>query len=184
MESKKSTATLATLLNVWKGDITTLKIESIVNAANESGFGCNIPGHCIDSAIHLAAGPELLEKCKTFKGGIPTGHVKITRGYKLPSKYILHVTGPKKSKRGELDFKMLASCYKECLELAKQNKITEVAFCCLSTGIFGFPKQESAEIAYLTIVKWIQSNPHQFNKIVFCVFTEDDDKIYKKLLGL
>jgi O-acetyl-ADP-ribose deacetylase (regulator of RNase III) len=168
---------------IYHGDITNLKVQSITNASNESGLGCSIPGHCIDSAIHAAAGPKLLDMCKTFKNGIPTGHVEITPGFNLPSKYILHVTGPKKNeKTGKCDFQMLRHCYQKCLKVAHEHKITEIAFCCLSIGIFGFPKQESAQVAIDTVLQ----SPYatKMSKLIFCVYTEQDLKIYKNLLNV
>lgn len=168
--------------SVYRGDITKLKVESIVNASNESGLGCTIPNHCIDSAIHLAAGPELLEECKLLKG-IPTGIAKITKGYKLPCKYIIHVTGPKINSEGKCDFNMLSASYIACLEIARTHKIKEIAFCCISTGIFGFPKLESSEIAIKTIVKWLKDRDHSIESIIFDVFTYEDHSIYQTILS-
>jgi O-acetyl-ADP-ribose deacetylase (regulator of RNase III) len=164
-----------------KGDITQLKIECIVNASNPSGLGCHIPNHCIDSAIHHAAGSELLEECKKL-GGIPTGTAKLTKGYKLPAKHIIHVTGPEKTKSDNYDWDTLKRCYNEVLNLAKQNKIKEIAFCCISTGLYGYPKEESASIAHDTVREWIKNNDYQFKKIVFVVFKDDDYDIYKNIL--
>jgi len=164
-----------------RGDITRLKVEAIVNAANESGLGCNIPNHCIDSAIHSAAGPQLLEECKKL-GGIPTGTAKITHAYNLPSQYIIHVTGPRHLKGHKFDYKMLSQCYYSCMNLAAQYNITEIAFCCISTGLFGYPKKESAIIAIGTIKKWCRENlNYRFDKIIFNVFTDEDEIIYKEL---
>jgi len=167
--------------SIYRADITKLKVEAIVNAANESGLGCSIPGHCIDNAIHYAAGSELLEECKTL-GGVPTGVAKITKAYNLPSKYIIHVTGPRKTKEGKLDWSKLAESYVSCLKLAKQYKIREIAFCCVSTGLFGFPKRESAELAIQTILEWISKEEHNLDSIIFDVFTYEDHSIYQELL--
>lgn len=168
-----------------KGDITKLDIECIVNASNPSGLGCNIPNHCVDSAIHFAAGPELLEECKKL-GGIPTGVAKITNGYKLPSKHIIHVTGPQVTKGSkDYDWVMLSKCYYAVLDLAKNHKIKEIAFCCISTGLYGYPKKESAEVAHDTIKKWINNNNnnnYKFRKIVFVSFTNEDYEIYQNIL--
>lgn len=167
---------------LWKGDITTLKCECIVNAANETGLGCFTPGHpCIDNAIHRAAGPKLLEECRGL-GGVPAGTAKITYAYDLPSKYIIHTTGPRKEGSGE-DHKMLAQCYEECLELAKKHDIKEVAFCCISTGMFGFNKQQASCTAFSSVVNWLRHHPIHFCRIIFCVFTDEDYELYKQNLA-
>lgn len=171
-----------TKISLIKGDITKLKVECIVNASNESGLGCSIPNHCIDSAIHFAAGHLLYEECKNL-GGIPTGIAKITNAYNLPCKYIIHVTGPKKTEKTPLDFKLLSKCYWNCMILAQQHKIKEIAFCCISTGLFGYPKKESAYIAINTIRKWNLTYPfYNFTHIIFDVFTDEDEQIYKQIL--
>ena len=166
--------------SVYRGDLTKLKVEAIVNAANESGLGCSRRGHCLDAAIHYAAGPKLLEECKLLNG-IPTTVAKITLGYNLPCKYILHATGPRISFEGKCDFAALAKTYTNCLQLAKTNNISELAFCCLSTGIFGFPKLESAKVAIDTVISWLNNNEHSFTHIIFDVFTYEDHIIYLKL---
>ncbi len=171
-----------TKITLIRGDITQLKVESIVNASNESGLGCNIPNHCIDSAIHHAAGPQLLEECKKL-GGVPTGIAKITHAYNLPSKYIIHVTGPRHMNGQPFDYKMLAKCYYSCMNVAARYHIKEIAFCCISTGLFGYPKKESAMVAIKTIKKWCDDhNDYHFNEIIFNVFTDDDENIYQRLL--
>lgn len=171
-----------TKISLIKTDITKLKVECIVNASNESGLGCNIPGHCIDSAIHFAAGPLLFEECKKL-GGVPTGIAKITNAYNLPSKYIIHVTGPKHTQNNPLDFNMLSTCYWNVLDLAHSHNIHEIAICCISTGLFGYPKKESAKIAISTVKKWIITHPnYTFTNIIFDVFTDEDEKIYKQFL--
>src|SRR5688572_7270180 len=135
-----------TTIQIVYGDITKSKADCIVNASNETGLGCFTPGHpCVDNAIHRAAGPELLEECKTL-GGIPTGVAKITKAYKLPSKYIIHVTGPKATE-GKEDHETLFKCYHTCLDLANENKISSIAFCCISSGIYGFNKCRAASTA-------------------------------------
>jgi O-acetyl-ADP-ribose deacetylase (regulator of RNase III) len=170
------------MLSIFHGDITKLKVECIVNASNESGLGCNIPNHCVDSAIHLASGPQLLEECKKL-GGIPTSVAKITHAYKLPSKYIIHVTGPKKQNDGYEDYQMLKKCYIACLELANKNGIKELAFCCISTGLFGFDKKKSAIVAINTVINWLKTNKNNFQKIIFVVYTNEDNDIYRKILS-
>lgn len=138
------------MISVKYGDITELKIECIVNASNSSGLGCHTPNHpCIDNAIHKIAGPLLLEECKQLKG-IPHGSAKITHAYALPSKYIIHATGPKigYDKNGKFinpdyeDHNLLRTTYINILNVGKLNNIKEIAFCCISTGIFGFDKKK------------------------------------------
>lgn len=173
-----------TKIEVYHGDITDLDIECIVNASNPSGLGCNIPNHCIDSAIHLAAGPDLLEECKKL-GGVPTGAAKLTKGYNLLAKYIIHCTGPKIEQNDtNYDFDMLRKCYINILDLAKKNQIKEIALCCISTGLYGYPKKESAEIAYKTIINWLKLNKSHDIKIVFVTFTEEDYLNYTRLVNL
>jgi O-acetyl-ADP-ribose deacetylase (regulator of RNase III) len=171
---------------IWRGDISKINIECIVNAANESGLGCFIPNHCIDSAIHLGAGPELLKECKTL-GGVPTGSAKITKGYKLKSKYIIHCTGPKASEEDQqnnnFDWKLLSMCYVNMLNLARKHNIKEIALCCLSTGLFGYPKNKSAQVAYNTVKTWILNNNYTFNKIVFVVYSDEDHNYYTTLVN-
>ena len=176
-------------LYLWQGDITTLKIDAIVNAANSQLTGCYYPCHgCIDNAIHTFAGVQLRNKCAEImqKQGFPepTGQAKITPAYNLPSRYILHTVGP--IIRGKLtahDCEMLASCYRSCLELANAYKLQNIAFCCISTGEFHFPRRQAAEIA----VKTVQDSLFQsvsLQKVVFNVFTDEDRKIYEKIISM
>jgi O-acetyl-ADP-ribose deacetylase (regulator of RNase III) len=169
------------MICTYHGDITKLHIECIVNASNELGFGCNIKNHCIDSAIHYAAGPKLLEECKKLNG-VPTGTAKITHAYNLPSKYIIHTTGPRKDLYE--DYRILAECYEQCLKLATKHHITEIAFCCISTGIFGFNKRNAATIAIDTVRSWIASNKHSLKKIIFVTYTDEDKELYSTLLSI
>ncbi|AYV78050.1 MAG: protein-ADP-ribose hydrolase [Edafosvirus sp.] len=163
-------------------DITKIAIECIVNASNETGLGCFTSNHpCIDNAIHKSAGPQLLEECKTL-GGIPTGVAKITNAYKLPSKYIIHVTGPQKRMNEPENHIILSKCYTECLNLARKYNIKEIAFCCISTGIYGYNKYNSAITAINTVIDWIKNNKQYEMKILFVTFTDEDEMIYKKLL--
>ncbi len=169
---------------LWQGDITTLRCGAIVNAANSGMTGCYIPCHgCIDNAIHTYAGVRLRQECarQMQKQGHEeeTGKAKITPAYNLPCDYILHTVGP--VIRGEVtgrDRELLASCYCSCLELARQNKIESVAFCCISTGEFRFPQGQAAEIAVRTVME----NRGDI-KVVFNVFKESDYRIYRELLG-
>lgn len=171
-------------LFTWRGDITKLAVQCIVNASNTSGLGCFTPGHpCIDNAIHRAAGLGLLEECKTL-GGVPTGTAKITWSYNLPSKYIIHTTGPEiNTKTPVEDHEMLAKCYVSCLELALQYGISEIAFCCISTGMFGYDKRRAATTAIKMVTSWLSeiypgqpSRPKM--KIIFVTFTDEDEAIY------
>ncbi len=172
---------------LWRGDITTLKVDAIVNAANDAMLGCFIPCHsCIDNAIHSYAGVQLRLECAEMmqKQGKPepTGKAKITSAYNLPSKYILHTVGPIISNRvHEEDRKLLASCYRSCLELAEQNKVESIAFCCISTGVFHFPNDEAAAIAVKTVSDYRKTSGYKM-KVIFNVFTEQDEHIYKEIL--
>ncbi len=173
---------------LWRGDITTLKVGAIVNAANSGMLGCFLPGHgCIDNAIHTYAGVQLRMACVGImeKQGFPepTGQAKITAAYNLPCKYILHTVGPIVNGRlAEEHKRLLSSCYRSCLVLAEQSKIESVAFCCISTGEFHFPNEEAARIALDTVSEYLQTDCG-VKKVVFNVFTERDERIYNELLG-
>lgn len=172
---------------LWQGDITTLKCDAIVNAANSQMLGCFCPCHgCIDNAIHTFSGIQLRTACAELmqKQGYeePTGKAKITPAFNLPSKYILHTVGP--IIHGELtndDCAMLASCYRSCMELAEKNQIKSIAFCCISTGEFHFPNDKAAEAAIQT-VKEYKEQTHSKMKVIFNVFKELDYSIYRELL--
>ncbi|HJF84807.1 MAG TPA: protein-ADP-ribose hydrolase [Megamonas hypermegale] len=176
-------------LCLWQGDITTLKIDAIVNAANSQLTGCYYPCHgCIDNAIHTFAGVQLRNKCAEImqKQGFPepTGQAKITPAYNLPSRYILHTVGP--IIRGKLtahDCEMLASCYRSCLELANAYGLQSIAFCCISTGEFHFPRRQAAEIAVKTVQDFLFQSV-SVQKVVFNVFTDEDRKIYEKIISM
>lgn len=173
---------------LWQGDITTLKVDAIVNAANKALLGCFIPHHrCIDNAIHSKAGVQLRQECFDImqKQGEyeKTGQVKLTSGYNLPAKYVLHTVGPIiYDKVEESDKELLASCYRNCLELAVKNGIKSVAFCCISTGEFRFPNELAAEIAVSTVRTFIKNHPESEIKVVFNVFKDSDFNIYRKIL--
>ena len=164
-------------ISLFKGDITRFRADAIANAANESLLG----GGGVDGAIHAAAGPRLLEECRTL-GGCPTGSARITRGYDLPAKYVLHTVGPiiadTPTKR---DCELLESCYRSCLELAAANNLESVAFCCISTGEFHFPNEQAAEIAVRTVKDFLHQ-PTSVKKVIFNVFKEIDKSIYTRLL--
>lgn len=175
-------------LYLWRGDITTLKVDAIVNAANRGMLGCFVPCHgCIDNAIHTYAGVQLRLECAAImeRQGYPepTGKAKITAAYNLPSKHILHTVGPIIT--GQLrdeDRRLLASCYRSCLELAEQHGLESVAFCCISTGEFHFPNEDAAEIAVETVTNFLKTS-NRIGRVIFNVFTERDERIYNKLFG-
>ena len=177
-------------LMLWQGDITTLKVDAIVNAANSKLLGCFIPQHnCIDNVIHSAAGVQLRDECNSImkmqEMDEEVGKAKITGAYNLPSKYVIHTVGPQiphglKPSDGNRD--ELASCYKSCLDIASYNKLESLAFCCISTGVFNFPQDLAAEIAIRTVEEYLKSNETTLNHVIFNVFTDKDYLIYKKLL--
>ena len=171
---------------LWQGDITRLEADAIVNAANSQLLGCFRPGHnCIDNVIHSAAGLQLREECAEIMSRQgheePTGQAKITRGYNLPAKHVLHTVGPIIT--GPLtddDRELLASCYRSCLKLAEEKNLKSVAFCCISTGVFRFPKDEAARIAVDTVREYLKTG--SMEKIIFCVHGDENLRIYQKLL--
>lgn len=175
-------------LVLWQGDITRLKADAIVNAANSALLGCFVPCHgCIDNAIHSAAGLQLREECARLMAaqghGEPTGQAKLTSGYNLPAKYVLHTVGPiVQGAVTNRDREELASCYRSCLALAAEKGLVSVAFCCISTGEFHFPNQEAARIALDTVAAFLQT-PSSIQKVIFNVFKESDERIYQELLG-
>ncbi len=173
---------------LWQGDITTLACDAVVNAANSQMLGCFCPNHgCIDNAIHTYAGVQLRLTCDeimTQQGhDEPTGQSKITPAFNLPCRYVLHTVGPiihgRPTKKDE---ELLASCYRSCLELAEQNGLTSIAFCCISTGEFHFPNDKAAKIATQT-VKEYKKETHSEIEVIFNVFKELDYNIYRELLG-
>lgn len=173
---------------LWQGDITTLRCDAIVNAANSGMTGCYQPCHnCIDNCIHTYAGIRLRNYCAGIMAqqGFeePTGQAKITPAFNLPCKYILHTVGPIVNGNLTADHeKLLASCYSSCLALADENGVKSIAFCCISTGLFGFPQQQAAEIAIQT-VKTYKNKTNSNIKVVFNVFKDEDYTIYRELLG-
>ena len=176
---------------LWQGDITTLRCDAIVNAANSQMLGCFVPCHnCIDNCIHTFSGIRLRIKCAEImkKQGHEegTGLCKITPAFNLPSRYVLHTVGPIiYTSVGPREKLLLENCYKNCLETASQNQLESVAFCCISTGVFRFPANLAAQIAVETVEKWLSENPaSSVNKVVFNVFGNKDLEIYKKVFGL
>ncbi|XP_074720479.1 ADP-ribose glycohydrolase MACROD2 isoform X2 [Strix uralensis] len=176
LQGKKS---LSEKVSLYRGDITLLEVDAIVNAANSSLLG----GGGVDGCIHRAAGPCLVAECRNLSG-CETGQAKITCGYDLPAKYVIHTVGP--IARGHLTDthkENLANCYKSSLKLAKENNIRSIAFPCISTGIYGFPNEPAAVIALNTIKEWLSKNHSEVDRIIFCVFLEVDYKIFKKKMG-
>ena len=174
-------------LYLWQGDITTLRVDAIVNAANSGMTGCYQPNHnCIDNAIHTFAGMQLRLECDRImkaQGHLePTGQAKITLGYNLPARYILHTVGPivdgPLTPQHEVE---LASCYESCLALAAEHGLESVAFCCISTGVFHFPNQRAAEIAVTTVRDFLAQET-SVQRVVFNVFKDLDLAIYEALL--
>ena len=173
------------ICSLWKGNITLLDIDAIANAANSAMLGCFTPYHaCIDNAIHAVAGPRLREDCSTImrmqKSPESTGDAKITRGYNLPAKFVLHTVGPIYAPGDDnLMNQQLASCYTACLNTAAQiDRLKSVAFCGISTGVFGFPARQAAQIALTEVDAWLTQNPVRFERIVFNVFSDKDYDIY------
>lgn len=175
-------------LALWRGDITTLKVDAIVNAANSGMRGCFQALHsCIDNIIHSKSGIQLRLYCDEMMNRQgheePAGQAKITPAFNLPCRYVLHTVGPIVGGRvTRRDRELLASCYRSCLELAAEKDLESVAFCCISTGVFHFPNQEAAEISVKTVTDFLQT-PSSVRKVIFNVFKDMDEQIYRNLLG-
>lgn len=192
-QRKKGIVTLDTLspiqpgIYLWRGDITTLSCDAIVNAANSGMTGCYVPNHhCIDNCIHTFSGVQLRLDCANLMQqqgyAEPTGQAKITPAYNLPCRYILHTVGPIISGRvSRKDRAALASCYHSCLELAAAHQLESVAFCCISTGEFHFPNEQAAEIAVQTVQQFLRQET-SVKQVIFNVFKDVDQTIYKRLL--
>ncbi len=163
-------------LQAIQADIASLTIDAVVNAANESLLG----GGGVDGAIHRAAGPELREECKLLRG-CETGQAKVTAGFGLKAKFVIHTVGPvwQGGQQGEAE--LLASCYRHCIELAEQHNISSIAFPAISTGVFGYPKQAATEIAVATISEAVQGTA-VIGEVVFCCFSTSDLKQYRSVL--
>ena len=171
---------------LWQGDITTLKCDAIVNAANNQMLGCFCPNHgCIDNAIHTFAGVQVRLDCNDIMKGreAENGEVVVTKAYNLPSKFIFHTVGPvvygRVTKENEAD---LAKCYLNCLAKADEMKLKSIAFCCISTGVFGYPKEEAAMLA-VKVVREYKAQTASDIKVIFDVFTEEDYELYRRILG-
>lgn len=176
-------------LREWQGDITRLKVDAIVNAANSQMLGCFVPMHrCIDNAIHSAAGVQLRLACEEMMQGAeePTGSARITPGFNLPARYVLHTVGPIVTTARPLHQQevQLASCYTSCLDLAHKYGLASIAFCCISTGEFRFPNDRACDIAVSTVRSWMASHPESSVKtVIFNTFKDIDHELYQNALA-
>ncbi|XP_069546239.1 ADP-ribose glycohydrolase MACROD2 isoform X2 [Brachyistius frenatus] len=171
---------LSDKVSLYKGDITVLELDAIVNAANSSLLG----GGGVDGCIHKVAGSCLYDECHSLNG-CETGKAKITCGYDLPARYVIHTVGPvARGHVGPTETNDLTSCYQNSLRLMKEHGLTTVAFPCISTGIYGFPNEPAADIALNTVKRWIEENPDKITRVIFCVFLETDFAIYKKKMSV
>ena len=181
-------------LSIWQGDITRLKVDAIVNAANSQMLGCFVPMHtCIDNQIHTFAGVQLREECneqmkmlkKKYKSNYeqPTAVPMLTDAYNLPAKKVIHIVGPIVS--GELTIeheKELENCYKNTLDMCAENGLKSVAFCCISTGVFCFPNKRASQIAVNIVKQWLIENPDKMDRVIFNVFKDEDKRYYEELI--
>ena len=182
-------------LSIWQGDITRLSVDAIVNAANSQMLGCFVPMHtCIDNCIHTYAGVQLRAECSRQMNQLrirygrdyeqPTAVPMLTDGYNLPAKKVIHIVGPivqyKLTSALEKD---LADCYRNTLNMCKENGLKSVAFCCISTGVFHFPNRRAAEIAVETVTSWMSEHPEEMERVIFNVFKEEDRAIYEDLIS-
>ena len=174
---------------LWRGDITRLAADAIVNAANDQMLGCFVPGHhCIDNAIHTFAGMQLRLDCARLMAeqghAEPTGQVKVTFAHNLPSGLVFHTVGPivRDGRPNPRDEDLLASCYRACLAEATLRGLSTLAFCCISTGVFGFPQEEAARVAVCAVLDHLANNDRRL-KVIFDVFLDSDQRIYQELLN-
>ncbi len=176
-------------LRLWRGDITALSADAVVNAANSGMTGCWAPLHyCIDNAVHTFAGVQLRLECARLMEAQgrpePTAHAKVTGAYNLPARRVIHTVGPIAAGRPTDEQRAeLARCYEACLDAAAAEGLSSVAFCCISTGVFGFPQEEAARIAVRTVRAWLDAHADAGVGVLFDVFLEEDERIYRRLLG-
>jgi O-acetyl-ADP-ribose deacetylase (regulator of RNase III) len=163
-------------IEMLRGDITTINVDAIVNAANKSLLG----GGGVDGAIHRAAGPELLAECRSL-GGCETGDAKITRGYSLKARHVIHTVGPVYRGGNSGEPRLLESCYKRCFEVAHENGLSSLAFPSISTGAYGYPIAEASKIALKTTLAQLERFP-EINRVVFVLFSDSDMEVYRKNL--
>ncbi len=181
-------------ISIWQGDITRLKVDAIVNAANSQMLGCFVPMHtCIDNCIHTYAGIQLREECNRQMNELrirygrnyeqPTAVPMLTEAYNLPAKKVIHIVGPIVDDVLTPDLeKDLADCYRNTLDMCRDNGLGSVAFCCISTGVFRFPNERAAQIAVQTVTEWLEQNPDGIERVIFNVFKDEDKRIYEKCI--
>lgn len=165
------------MIEVRTGDITRLQVDAIVNAANSTLLG----GGGVDGAIHRAAGPGLVDFCRTL-GGCPTGEARITPGFRLPARFVIHTVGPVWRGGGSGEPELLAACYRNSLALAEQNGVATIAFPCISTGVYGYPKPAAAEVAVETVEAFLADAAQGLQKVILCCFDESAAALHRRAL--